>query len=91
MLAGMEGEVKPDRMVIRFVCEATGEVLDADAARAALLEAQATLRQGFPELTPRRLDYLVWNYQRERPVPSRMAILEGARPGPAAARKSSAR
>jgi hypothetical protein len=65
MLAGDETGIKPDRMICRFVATALGEPEVApDRARRVIEEACALLRQDFAHLTPRLLDYAIWEYQR---------------------------
>ncbi len=67
MLAGSDGHVKADRMVRRFVADAIGaNGVHAYTAQALVLEACKSLKQDFPDLTPRLLDYEIWNYQRSR-------------------------
>jgi hypothetical protein len=63
LLAGKQ-EVKPDRMVRRFVADAIDRAVDADEAHA-LLRAAADLL-GVP---PRELDHQVWRHQRGRSRP----------------------
>jgi hypothetical protein len=66
MLAGNEAFVKPDRMICRFVANAVGrdDVLPSQA-QVAVVEACAKLIYEFPNLTPRLLDYLIWDHQRQ--------------------------
>ena len=67
MLAGLDGHVKADRMVRRFVADALGStVVPAGTAQALVIEACQLLKEEFPYLTPRLLDYEIWNYQRSR-------------------------
>jgi hypothetical protein len=68
MLAGSDNFIKPDRMVIRFLEHATNRKgIPITEASALLIGAADELRGTFPHLTPRLLDYLVWNFQREKP------------------------
>ncbi len=70
MLAGDETTVKADRMLCRFVGAAANmPPVDADQARAAVIGAQAALVGEYPDLTPRHLDYLIWNYQKSQSGP----------------------
>lgn len=70
MLAGDETSVKPDRMVCRFVAEATGRPdIGPHTARDAVVEAARLLAAEFPALTARLLDYLIWSYQRDQTAP----------------------
>jgi hypothetical protein len=69
LLAGKQ-EVKPDRMVRRFVADAIDRAVNADEAHA-LLSAAAELLG----VQPRELDHQVWRYQsgRTRPEEPRQA------------------
>jgi len=64
MLVGNRDFIKPDRMIKRFLFAATGENLSDDECQQALLEVCEILKQDQPALTPRALDNLIWNYQR---------------------------
>lgn len=68
MLAGDDTEVKPDRMIKRFIRAAGLPLQDHENTRAVGLIAEAadTLRQTFPHVTPRLLDYAIWLHQREQ-------------------------
>lgn len=67
MLSGSDGYVKADRMVRRFVADALGTTdVSAVTAQQLVLEACDALTAQFPNLTPRLLDYEIWNYQRAR-------------------------
>jgi hypothetical protein len=63
LLAGKQ-EVKPDRMVRRFVADAIDRAVNANEAHA-LLSAAATLLG----MQPRELDHQVWRYQSGRTLP----------------------
>ena len=71
MLAGSEDLIKPDRMVQRFISRALGR----DASPAETLEllpaACAELRTERPGLTPRLLDYVIWNDERVKATDER--------------------
>jgi hypothetical protein len=62
MLAGV-AEVKPDRMIRRFVATALG-VADVDPQTAASLLVQ--LQRGSPGVSLRALDHAIWQYQRNQ-------------------------
>lgn len=66
MLTGSESDVKPDRMIGRFVQAALGRSLGVEETAVLLAETCALLAQTYPSLTPRKLDNLIWEYQRER-------------------------
>jgi hypothetical protein len=61
MLAGSEGFVKADRMICRFVAEAMRQPATPAIAQRLVLDAASNLG-----LSPRLLDYAIWNYQRSR-------------------------
>jgi hypothetical protein len=66
MLTGNENLIKPDRMVVEFLEEALGRRVAVGEATGLIQQAAGELRGQFQGLTPRLLDYLVWNYQRQR-------------------------
>lgn len=66
MLTGSESDVKPDRMIGRFVQAALGRSLGVEETAVLLAETCALLAQTYPNLTPRKLDNLIWEYQRGR-------------------------
>src|SRR5690606_14282560 len=66
MLAGSGELVKADRMVRRFFGRALGREVSQDEAEALTLETAAALRLERPTLTPRHLDYLIWERERSR-------------------------
>ncbi len=63
MLAGDEKFVKPDRMLTRYVEDAIGRTgLHDDVVAKLVREAAHSLRSnGFDRLTPRKLDYAIWD------------------------------
>jgi len=63
MLSGDEDQVKPDRMVSRFILAALGRAVSPEAAVELVRGAAAVLRGTYPELTPRLLDAQIWKYQ----------------------------
>jgi hypothetical protein len=66
MLAGVENQVKPDRMIQRFIKVSIGESLNADAAATLIQNTCVILKTKFPLLTPRLLDHEIWKFQRQR-------------------------
>lgn len=64
MLLGEEDVIKPDRMINRFVQQATGETYDSDEIIRLITAACAVLTMEYPGLTPRMMDHLIWFYQR---------------------------
>ncbi|MDZ4056191.1 MAG: hypothetical protein U1D69_04360 [Polynucleobacter sp.] len=64
MLAGDEEGVKPDRMILGFLQQQTGRSWSNDQA-VAIVQALCRHPLLTPwELTPRRLDHAIWNWQR---------------------------
>lgn len=67
MLAGYDGAIKPDRMVVRFVADALGRNdVTPDFAETLVMSAHKVLRPETPWLTAAMLDYGIWSYQRGR-------------------------
>lgn len=66
MLAGDDNQVKPDRMILRFLKKAVSEdgVSVSDAVMI-IRDACALLKPKYPDLTPRLLDHMIWKYQRQ--------------------------
>jgi hypothetical protein len=64
MLAGSEDFIKPDRMIIRFLHDATGKIYSVEGSEKLLLGACKEITKSFPALTPRKLDNLIWQHQR---------------------------
>ncbi|MCB0026168.1 MAG: hypothetical protein KDD91_24215 [Caldilinea sp.] len=69
LLLGDEMRIKPDRRVKRFVDAALGVHVEDNARVIHLLQqASARLAPSYPNLTPRRLDKLIWEQQRAEQV-----------------------
>jgi hypothetical protein len=66
MLVGSDDYVKPDRMVTRFIWSATGKEYTVEEMHLGIVGAAKVLNADYPQLTPRLLDSLIWNYQRVR-------------------------
>lgn len=64
MLSGDKNQVKPDRMIQRFIRDGIGQNLDANAAATLIQETCRILKTQFPSLTPRLLDHEIWKFQR---------------------------
>jgi len=64
MLVGSEDFIKPDRMIKRFVYRATSKTFSVAETTALLRKTCQLLAQEYPGLTPRKLDHLIWQYQR---------------------------
>jgi hypothetical protein len=65
MLAGDEQGVKPDRHLLRFVTTALGRASITDDACVRIIQESAQLLQeDHPWMTPLRLDYSIWVFER---------------------------
>lgn len=62
MLAGADDLAKPDRHVLKFLEQCTGEKHSMAAAQELLTEAVVILKPKYPHLTVRLLDYTIWDY-----------------------------
>jgi hypothetical protein len=66
MLAGSDDLIKPDRMVQRFLTRAVGREPSRDETVELLRAASARLRADYATISPRLLDYVIWNAERTR-------------------------
>ncbi len=66
MLAGSDDYVKPDRMLTRFIESAIGKSPSVEESHKLIVGACNMLKKEYPYLTPRALDHLIWEYQREQ-------------------------
>jgi len=64
MLSGNKDLIKPDRMILRFLNDATGIKLNADQSQLVLTAVAKLLRKEGYKIRPRMLDRLIWDYQR---------------------------
>jgi hypothetical protein len=65
MLTGSKDQIKPDRMVLGFIKDATGLTLSASDALTLVRQTVEDLKKkGYKHLSARHLDNLIWNYQR---------------------------
>ncbi|MFS0788648.1 hypothetical protein ABC345_19950 [Shouchella sp. 1P09AA] len=64
MLAGEDNWIKPDRMIIRFLEKIVSRPVNLQEAQLLLVEASVLLKEEYQEMTPRLLDYVVWEYSR---------------------------
>lgn len=69
MLAGDDDQVKPDRMILRFIEDCIGNMMGPDEAATIIQDACALLKKVHPHLTPRLLDFEIWKHQRDKPSP----------------------
>ncbi len=67
MLCGSDDFCKPDIHILQFLTEATGEKIDkVDEVQALLEKIVDELKNDYPSMTVRQLDYIIWNYQRKK-------------------------
>lgn len=66
MLSGSENFIKPDRMIQRFLESVLQRPVRIIESQNLLSEAAEELKLDYPTITPRLLDYLIWNYQRQQ-------------------------
>jgi len=65
MLTGSKNLIKPDRMVLSFIKDATNLKLSKSEALTLIKKTVKSLKKsGYINLTARHLDNLIWNYQR---------------------------
>ncbi len=62
MLAGDNSQIKPDRMVLRFLSQCTNSTFDSYQATEAITLVAKMLQSDYPEITPRLLDHEIWKY-----------------------------
>lgn len=67
MLAGSDEFVKPDRMILRFLQTVFDRPITVQESQRLLSGATTVLSAKYPHLTPRLLDYVIWEYQRQQP------------------------
>jgi hypothetical protein len=66
MLVGDDQMVKPDTMILRFINNALGRVVNAAEAVSLVQGCSHELLSQYPNLNPRLLDYLIWSWQRDQ-------------------------
>ncbi len=66
MLSGSEELIKPDRMIQRFLESVLPRPVKIDECQQLLSGAVGELRSDYPEMTPRLLDNLIWQHQRQQ-------------------------
>ncbi|WP_163537017.1 hypothetical protein [Gracilibacillus sp. YIM 98692] len=64
MLAGSDEWIKPDRMILRFLEDVLGSKVNINEAQAIMTRSSELLKKDYPNLTPRLLDYAIWEYTR---------------------------
>ena len=65
MLAGSDDLIKPDRMIIRYLESISGEIVSLTDCQIILAEVSKNLQKNGFDITPKKLDNLIWNYQRD--------------------------
>ena len=65
MLAGSDDLIKPDRMIIRFLESISGENVSLSDCQNILAAVTENLKKHGFDITPKKLDNLIWNYQRD--------------------------
>jgi len=66
MLSGSDDFVKPDRMIIRFLESITDQKVNINDCQIIIQETVKQLNKTEFNLTPKKLDNLIWNFQRSR-------------------------
>lgn len=66
MLSGSEDFIKPDRMIQRFLESVLQRPIRIAESQHLLSEASDELKVSYPNITPRLLDNLIWQYQRQQ-------------------------
>ena len=64
MLAGSKDLIKPDRMVIRFLQNASGKKFNLQDCQTVLSAVTLELNEKDYKVTPQLVDNAIWNYQR---------------------------
>jgi len=64
MLAGNDQMVKPDTMILRFIRNALGKTVGSVEAVHLIQATSECLSKSYPHISPRRLDHLIWYWQR---------------------------
>lgn len=64
MLAGSKDLIKPDRMIVRFLQNITGQKFSLDECQTIFSEVTLELNKKGYDLTPQLLDNSIWTYQR---------------------------
>jgi len=64
MLAGTDDLIKPGRMILRFLQRVLTRPVSPVEAQVLFTRATAVLHSRYSGLTPRALDYLIWDFER---------------------------
>ena len=66
MLTGNDDYIKADRHILRFIEEATGQLVTKQQAETMLTDCVRMLRKNNPHITCRLLDHAIWSYMSTR-------------------------
>lgn len=64
MLCGDDNFCKPDRHLLKFLSDALGHDVKEDEAQKLLEKSVEDLKDEYPHMTVRLLDYIIWSYQK---------------------------
>jgi hypothetical protein len=67
MLAGNDDLVKPDRMILGYLSATLARHVGVPEARRLMTESSQVVRETIPNMTPRLLDFVIWQFQRDNP------------------------
>lgn len=66
MLSGEDSLCKPDRHILSYLSEVLKENVQVDEAQTILTDAVSILKETYPQLSVRLLDYTIWNHMSSR-------------------------
>lgn len=66
MLTGVTTQIKPDRMILRFIGNALQRNVTVDECPPLITALCEHLQADYPDITPRSLDRAIWQFQRTR-------------------------
>lgn len=72
MLSGHDNFIKFDRMIKSYTSACLIRSIENDEAELLLKEVASFLKPKYPDLTPRLLDYAIWQYQRAVEKPKKI-------------------
>lgn len=62
MLCGDDSYCKPDRHIRNFVFQIAKKIFSDDYIQKIITEEALSLKSTYPHMTPRLLDYAIWQY-----------------------------
>lgn len=65
MLSGSDDFVKPDRWILKFLTDTLLRNVTSEETEFLLRGVSEKLKLKYPNITPRLLDYLIWNYKKQ--------------------------